>query len=141
MPQAIDHIDKIARDLQRDVLYIVFTVDSAPKGRSIDFLDEWHSLPIREQIISWLDTNNIKWRMCGPIASECGWRAYEGQIYIDIPVDATNQSYHSLINYMEHEDGRVRWPHVIFYQLPLAVAMKNAHHDEPGFWEHWAENF
>jgi hypothetical protein len=28
-----------------------------------------------------------------------------------------------------------------FCYLPLAVAMENAHHDEPGFWDRWAENF
>jgi hypothetical protein len=26
-------------------------------------------------------------------------------------------------------------------KVKLSTAMKNAHHDEPGFWERWAENF
>jgi len=30
---------------------------------------------------------------------------------------------------------------VVFCYLPLEMAMKNAHHDEPGFWDRWAENF
>jgi len=30
---------------------------------------------------------------------------------------------------------------VRFYVMPLDYAMENAAHDEPGFWERWAEDF
>ena len=30
---------------------------------------------------------------------------------------------------------------VQFFYLPLEHAMRNAHHDEPGFWDKWADNF
>ena len=30
---------------------------------------------------------------------------------------------------------------VEFWLLPLNIAMKNAEHDERGFWERWAEKF
>jgi hypothetical protein len=30
---------------------------------------------------------------------------------------------------------------VLFYCLPLELPLKNAHYDEPGFWEKWAEDF
>lgn len=25
--------------------------------------------------------------------------------------------------------------------VPLGLAMENTHHDEPGFWERWADDF
>jgi hypothetical protein len=30
---------------------------------------------------------------------------------------------------------------LLFCYLPLDLAMKNKHHDEPGFWDRWADNF
>jgi hypothetical protein len=32
-------------------------------------------------------------------------------------------------------------PDMLFWALSLNVATTNAHQDEPGFWERWAENF
>ena len=32
-------------------------------------------------------------------------------------------------------------PEVTFFYCPLDKAMENAAHDEPGFWQRWAENF
>jgi hypothetical protein len=37
--------------------------------------------------------------------------------------------------------GTMRYENIRSYYLPLEVAMKNAYHDEPGFWERWAEDF
>lgn len=49
--------------------------------------------------------------------------------------------YQTVRYYLEQMDGTMRFPTVRFYVLPLEHAMKNAHHDEPGFWERWAEKF
>ena len=35
----------------------------------------------------------------------------------------------------------MRFDDVKFYIVTLEHAMQNAHHDEPGFWERWADNF
>jgi len=43
--------------------------------------------------------------------------------------------------FLEYPDGTMRFDDVKFYVVPLQDPMKNAHHDEPGFWERWAENF
>jgi hypothetical protein len=47
----------------------------------------------------------------------------------------------ALHEYLEYPDGSMRFPTVRFYFLTLEIAMQNAHHDEPGFWDKWAENF
>jgi hypothetical protein len=45
------------------------------------------------------------------------------------------------VDYLEYPDGTMRFKNVCFYALSLEIAMQNAHHDAPGFWEKWAENF
>lgn len=66
---------------------------------------------------------------------------YRGQIYVDVPYDDSLPEYRKLADFLENPDGSARLPNAIFCYLPLEKAMENAHHDEPGFWEKWAENF
>jgi hypothetical protein len=56
-------------------------------------------------------------------------------------MDADLPIYHELNDYLEYPNGEMRFPTVRFYYLALEAAMQNAYHDEPGFWETWAENF
>jgi hypothetical protein len=35
----------------------------------------------------------------------------------------------------------MRFDKAKFYVVTLDAAMKNAHDDEPGFWDKWAEDF
>lgn len=48
---------------------------------------------------------------------------------VDLPI------YYELNDYLKYPIGEIRFPTVRFYYLALEVAMKNAHHDEPGFWK------
>ena len=66
---------------------------------------------------------------------------YHGQIYIDIPFEPSAPEFKSLEAFLEFPDGKSRLDGVTFFYLPLAKAMENAAHDEPGFWDRWAENF
>lgn len=134
MPQQLEHIDAIARHKRRDVLYLDF---HAAKDRLLDY----EVLPVRRQIIEWLDRQGIGWQPCGAIASENSLQSYRGQIYIDVPFIPADPVYQKLQAYLEHPDGRIRFAEVSFYVLPLDIAMRNAHHDEPGFWEGWADRF
>jgi hypothetical protein len=43
-------------------------------------------------------------------------------------------SYVLVSNFLENEDGSAKIEGVLFCYLPLAAALKNQHHDEPGFW-------
>lgn len=134
MPQLIEHIDAIARAKKRNVLYVVFHENLR------DQID-WEQLPVRKQIIEWLDVNSIAWKPCGHIASTNIMVGYKGQIYIDLPFDEKDPTYRKLCNYLEKPDGTMAFEGMTFCYHTLSAAMENAHHDEPGFWEKWAENF
>lgn len=141
MPMLIEYIDAIARKKQRDVLYITFhpknSRDDDSWGRSYD----WKDLPMRETVCKWLTENHIDWQPCGPVANEHSMRSYRGQIYLDVPYDDNDPLYVLVRDYLENPDGTMRFDTVTFWYWPLEKAMENAHHDEPGFWEKWAENF
>jgi len=103
---------------------------------------KWSSLTGHPGIVTeWLDSKGIGWYPCGEFANVNGWERYQGQIYVDIPYDENLPLYKELEAYLENPDGTMRYSEVGFYYLPLEMAMKNAEHDEPGFWERWAENF
>lgn len=143
MPQMIDHIDAIARKKQRDVLFVTFDM------RYIQTEDKWEENteynykadPKHEALLQWLTANDIAFQPCGDFARTNGWRSYRGQIYLDIPYDEQDAKYQLVREHLENPDGTMRDEYTVFNYMPLAVAMKNAHHDAPGFWEEWAENF
>lgn len=135
MPMRIKHIDAIARQKQRAVLFVVFKPDNEC------FWPDWENLPVRRQIIAWLESKGIGWQPCAHFANVDYMGGYEGTIYIDIPFDTTLPEYKELEAFLEYPDGSMRFPEAVFAYLPLEEAMKNVEHDEPGFWERWAENF
>ena len=145
MPMLIEHIDAIARQKQRDVLYVAFHppasgMHDAEKVVGSDDVD-WKTLPIRQQIIDWLDAQGIGWKPCGHLANVCLMMGYRGRIYIDLPCDAILPAYQKLEAFLEFPVGTMRYPEATFYCCTLEHAMKNSAHDVPGFWESWAENF
>lgn len=135
MPQAIEHIDAIARRLKRDVLYLDFV-----KAKQLHYAG-YSQLDSRVLITQWLDSEQISWCPCGPFASETVMRPYAGEIYVDVPFDEVDAKYSKVQTFLEHADGTMRFDGVKFYIVTLEHAMKNAHYDEPGFWERWADNF
>ena len=134
MPKILKHIDKIAREKNRDVLFITFSKEIFPAY-------DYENYDERNNLLKWLKSNNIPYQKCGPIASENGWESYRGQLYIDLPIDESNEQYQLLCEYLETPDGGFKIEGVEFWFLPLEVALKNKHHDEPCFWDNWAENF
>jgi hypothetical protein len=134
MPRILKHVDQIAREKNRDVLYVAFD------NEIYDGYDykEWVS---RTQLILWLENYQIRYIECSHVASENYMESYRGEIYIDVPYDENNPTYIQVRDYLENPDGSSRIPGLIFYLLPLEIAMRNKHHDEPGFWENWAEKF
>ena len=66
MPMLIEHIDAIARQKQRDVLFLEFNSPNSQErfdeiGR-VDQRCDWRSLPSRLKVICWLDEQNIVWK-------------------------------------------------------------------------------
>ncbi|GJH02748.1 hypothetical protein [Paraburkholderia terrae] len=137
MPQTIQHIDAIARRKQRDALFVTFFSD--PNGERSPY--HWEEHPARAAIVEWLDAHGYAWEPCGEVASETVVRSYRGSIYIDVPFDSDNAAYRALEAFLEYPDGLLRMPHMRFLVIDLEYAQKNAHHDEPGFWDRWAEDF
>ena len=134
MPQILEHIDKIARDKKRDVIYISFAREIFPSYNYKEY-DE------RKKLLEWLENNNIPYSLCGPLASENGWESYRGQLYLDVPIDDESEEYKLICAHMDSPDGSFRIPGVESWIFPLKVALENKHHDEPGFWDKLAEDF
>ncbi len=129
MVSTLDHIDAISRRLKRDVLWIDF-----PKPRKLRRL--WKEDQARAKITTWLDDRGIKWKRCFGIADvSCIIESYEGQIFVNLPYDPASRSFDDLNNFLEYPDGKSRFENVTFNLLRLPEAMKNKHHDEPGFWD------
>lgn len=137
MPGLIEHIDAIARSKQRAVLYLEFHPRPYAEWRDYRFEDD----AMRTAVLAWLDASGVSWTSCGPFANPCVMAPYLGQVYLDVPYDASLPAYRALLGYLEHPDGSMRHAGVRFYAMPLAHAMQNAEHDAPGYWERWAEAF
>jgi hypothetical protein len=135
LPNFIEHIDSIARKLKRDVLYLEFPTAHHPRHA------DYRNLDSRQRITQWLDREGIGWRECAQVASETVMRSYAGEIFIDVAFDEADDRYRTLQAFLEYPDGTIRFDDVRFYVVSLELAMKNAHHDEPGFWDRWADNF
>jgi len=137
MPAIIEHIDAIARKKQRDVLYVTFQPSTKWDSPRYD----WETDPIRQTVTAWLTKHHVPWWHCAEFADENSMMSYMGQIYLDIPIDDDYSLYQQVRDYLEHPDGKRKFASVGFWYLTLEMAQKNAHHDAPGFWEQWAENF
>jgi len=145
MPRVMKTVDQIARDKQRDVLYITFKKE-APEPEYDDdmILDghavfDWKDNANRKQVVSFLDKHQIPYQMCFDPQPIGGMlilaMPYEGQLYIDMPYDKTNAQCKILETYLENPDGSTKLTDVYFWLYRLESAMKNAEHDEPGFWD------
>jgi hypothetical protein len=137
------HIDAIARAERRDVIFVRFSAEilSSRRSRGGRCEDASNSPPLRTKITEWLDSNGFTWEPCADVANIDQVKAYEGQIYIDLPCDDSLPAFGTLTAYLETPDGKSRFKGVQLSCCPLELSMKNAHHDAPGFWDQWAENF
>jgi hypothetical protein len=137
MPGLIEHIDAIARQKQRAVLYLEFHPKPYSERRDYRFQDD----AMRDTVLAWLDAHGVPWTPCGPFADPRVVAPYLGQVYLDVPYDEALPAYRALRDYLEHPDGSMRHAGVRFFAMPLDYALRNAEHDEPGYWERWAEDF
>ena len=153
MPLLLEHIDAIARQKQRGVLYVEFhpLALDPQAGESLSAQDvwawktmpdsAWQALPIRQQIIDWLDAQGIGWQPCGHFADVGLMLGYRGQLYIDLPYDKSLPAFQVLQAFLENPDGSMRYPEAFFVYCSQDKAMENAAHDALGFWDRWAENY
>lgn len=138
MPQLIRYIDAIAREKKRDVLLIAFGPE---RGGADAFTYDHNKDRKRAELLQWLDDQGIAWEKCGPFVTDSFLCGYLGDIYIDVPYDEENPHYLLVRDRIENPDGTMRdHDHIRWYYLPLEYAMKNAHQDEPGYWDRVGEN-
>lgn len=129
MPRILNHIDAIAREKNRDVLFVVFTDDV------FDFSEKYQNLPERNELIHWLTENNIEFQPCFGVAVDgLLIQPYLGHLYLDVVFDENDPVYKKLVNHLENQDGSMKNPNVKFMYLPLEMALKNSHHDDPNYY-------
>jgi len=115
MPLLIEHIDDIARRLNRDVLLI------GPDRMT----DSHHSLNWKDSVdrsglLTWLDEQNINWEPCGWLSSQSVMEGYRGDIYLDFPYSAADTRYLHLKAFVqEQEDGSTKWAGVKIYLFSI----------------------
>ena len=119
MPQTLPMIDEIAFEKQRDVLWLQFKGDESEYTGRIIKKYNYEQSKVRPQILVWLEANEIEYCECFASGVHCG---YEGEIYIDLPFDKTNEKYLKLERYLEDENGNMKIDGVIFWLLPLERA-------------------
>lgn len=119
-------IDKIARELNKDVLFLEF-ITITPEQTFEDFKDFKH----RKDTITWLHDMGIHFDECYPMTEGSEWKAgYLGHLYFpSVSMDKNDNVYKALEEHFEQPDGRPRVPGVILYYLPLSDAQKNVHLD------------
>jgi len=139
MPMFVQHIDKIARDKNRDVLLISFKSACSEIDPFEDF--DYESMPARREMMAWLTATNISFCYCMGVAQPGSIRPYVGDLYVDVPYDVNDRDYQKLAALLEYPDGTRKIDGVQFGYLPLSLALKNAHHDAPGFWEQVAQDW
>ena len=119
MPQLVLPIDEIARQKQRDVLFVTFPELEVFSDSRLDIA----TYPPRKELLAFLDENQIPWTPCayfsnsGYLAGDTEW------IYLDVPLEVDNPQYQKLAEYLETPEGTPRDPRVRFLCLPLAKAL------------------
>ena len=134
----IDPIDKIARQKQRDVIFVAF--DYFSKFFEYENHDEifpeldYRTWKIRDDLIAWLEQENIPYQFCTSSYDS----SYMGAIYLDVPFDHDHPLYQKISQHLEDEQEQPKIKGVIFQYLPLEIAMEYAYQDDPDY-DPWAD--
>ena len=117
------HIDVIAREKQRDVLFIHFEDYVENDDQEFD--------SVRDQVLVWLEANKIPFEPCLGFEGEDEIQSYLGDVYVDIAYDEKSEQYQLLKDYLEDEDGNMKIDGVFFFVLSLDDASDNHEADFP----------
>ncbi len=119
-------IDKIARQLQHDVLYITFIA----QGSHPPLYPQDNKT--RQKILHLLDENKIRWNDCVDIESS-GFRGWRGEVHIvdAIPIENDVCEITNLVDsLLESSPGISKYAGVTVRALDLDMAMTWADHDD-----------
>ncbi len=113
MPSLIQHIDAIAREKQRDVLFVHFEHYQHEQPHSA-----------REQLIAWLDQQHIDYMPCMGLEDPTLLDGYQGDLYLDVPFDIADPRFQLLSLHLEDEEGNMKIDGVLFFTLSLELALE-----------------
>lgn len=116
MSKPMQHIDAIAREKNRDVLFVHFENYVHAEAQAID--------SVRQQVLAWLEANEIPFSPCMGLEEEQLLTSYNGDIYIDIPFDSRDHHFNLLSDYLEDEQGNMKIDGVLFFVLSLELALQ-----------------
>lgn len=109
MSQPIPYIDAIAREKNRDVLFIHF---------------EDPDSPINEIVLAWLEDHEIAYADCLGLEEESLHDHELQHTYIDLAADEEDVRYRELCEYLEDDDGNMKLEGVLFFVLSLETALE-----------------
>ncbi len=120
MPQLIGTIDAIARERQRDVLYA-----RAPPSADLLFDHKWERAAGRVALVEFLTAHKmIRWEECMDWNSGVLVAPYDGSLFIDLPVNVTNEQFQAVCAILEYPNGRPRFSDYRLYVFPLFLALR-----------------
>ena len=125
MPMILEHIDAIAREKNRDVLFLRFHPTDSESYICYEHKDD----VVRTEILENLKALEIPHKPCLDFYHPDGFNRFIGQIYLDVPYDENLPLYQKLQQYLEYPDGTMRFPTVRFLILPLEKALVNKDYD------------
>ena len=138
MPQLLKHIDAIAREKDRDVLFVHFENYEHENADA----ESYH---LRQNLMEWLEQRQINFAPCMGIEQPGVIESYSGDLYIDVPFDEANPIYQMVSEHLEDAEGEMKIPGVLFFVLSLETALEieadreeflnlnQAHDDDDGF--------
>lgn len=114
MPKLIQPIDRIAREKNRDVLFLHFE----------NFIEDQELEDnVRQEVLAWLDHHGISYAPCMGLEDADVIDSYLGDVYIDLAFDETDDTYQLLKNHLEDEHGEMKIEGILFFVLSLEVAL------------------
>jgi len=124
MPQLIMHIDQLAMDNRRDVLFVRFA-ESFEGQKRMGSREYYKKSKIRQRLLEFLEENEIGSIECGPPSNSGYMSGYWGEIYIDVPFDESDSDYRKVQAFLENEDGSMKFDDARFYYFPYEYAKES----------------
>lgn len=115
LSQLLKHIDAIAREKNRDVLFVHFEQYVYPD-------QDAHS--VRQMFIGWLEQQGIRYIPCLGIEPTGRSDVYSGSLYLDVPFDLQHKTYQKLSEYLEDDQGNMKIEGIQFFVLSLGLALE-----------------
>ena len=117
MPQLLKHIDAIAREKDRDVLFVHFENYEHENADA----ESYH---LRQNLMEWLKQRQINFAPCMGIEQPGVIESYSGDLYIDVPFDEAHPIYQMVSEHLEDAEEEMKIPGVLFFVLSLETALE-----------------